>query len=116
MGRRCKGGGTPFPTFAAKNGAKKKFSHPWDQGRERLGRSQVLKSGPNLARASVLIKSEPMLWQEQDQLLPSLSLPCSQGRENFFLPAIFRRKSGERGAVSLAPAGHPRHLAVPPGV
>jgi hypothetical protein len=42
MARRCKGDSTPFPTFAAENGGRKKFSRPWEQGRERLGRSQVL--------------------------------------------------------------------------
>ena len=32
MGRRCKGDSTPFPTFAAENGGRKKFSRPTQLG------------------------------------------------------------------------------------
>ena len=53
----------------------------------------------------------------QDWLLPEPLPPGDpRGRENFFLPPFFAAKVGNGGAVSLALAPHPRHLAVPPGV
>jgi hypothetical protein len=42
MARRCKGERAPFPTFAAENGGRKKFSRRWEQGKGEVGRSQVL--------------------------------------------------------------------------
>jgi hypothetical protein len=48
--------------------------------------------------------------------MPNPGKPGLDGAGEFFSAAIFRGKSGERGAVSLAPAGHPRHLAVPRGL